>query len=139
MLSRCLIIDVCQGECTDIRIQTPPPQDKRGTKAPNESQSPPSRRHSTNTCIFIQQSAHTQHLLSYTHTCKSTHAKENMQTCTRIQMQPRLLRCCCCAHINTQTQTSVSCCSHSVSVRHTRTPKHTKSNMSSNLSPLTIL
>lgn len=97
----------------------PRPQEKCGSKAPNESQSPLSRRHSTNTCIFIQQSAHTQHLLSYTHTCKSTHAKKKKHAhayrCSHI---------CTGAvgvHILTQTQPSVSGCSHSVSIRHTHT------------------
>lgn len=78
MLSRCLIIDVCQGECTDIRIQTPPPrqawhESPEWKPKPSISQTLDKHMH-----IHSAERTHTTSALIHTymqkHTCKRKHA-----------------------------------------------------------------
>ncbi len=74
---------------------------KHGAKSPNESQSPPSPRHSANTCIVIQQSTH--NICSLTHTHTHTHTLMPKHTCNHTQKQTSS-----CKHINKHMHTDAA-------------------------------
>lgn len=74
MLSRCLIIDVCQGECTDIRIQTPPPKTSVARK-PRMKAKALHLADTRQTHAYSFSRAHTHNICSHTH----IHAKAHMQ------------------------------------------------------------